>query len=133
MAKPLFPPEVAPIAADRIRRRRHELGLTQEQAATAGLTISVATWRQLESGRAANNRFTGRTLTAVARALHWETGWADRLLAGDEPEVVKDDPMDQVPQGRHPNISLAQKISRLSDEDARYVEGVIDALLREAG
>jgi transcriptional regulator with XRE-family HTH domain len=133
MASPLFPPDVARIAADRIRRRRHELGLTQEQAATSGLTISVATWRQLESGRAAKNRFTGRTLMAVARALHWETGWAERLLASEDPEVVKEDPMDQVPRGRHPNTALARKIGRLSDQDARYVEGVIDTLLREAG
>jgi len=58
--------------ASRIRARRVQLGLTQEQLA-ARAQITTATLSRLERGRLAEPRLP--TIDAIARALGVETGW----------------------------------------------------------
>lgn len=65
-----------------VRRRRTELGLTQEQVAERG-GPSTPTLRTLENNRA--NRLSPRLRRSLERSLHWATGSVDDILAGDSP------------------------------------------------
>lgn len=72
--------------AERVRARRHELGLTQSALATdAGATDRLI--RSIELGEE-RNRHPG-TLRAIAAALGWTPDSIDRILAGEEPKAVK--------------------------------------------
>lgn len=62
--------------ARQVRIRRGELGLSVEDAAKAG-GISAPTWSRVESGSRAQNV----SYRAVERALGWELGRADEIMA----------------------------------------------------
>src|SRR3954466_4177726 len=65
---------------------RHALGLTQEEAASLGGTVSVASWRKLERGNPGN--YSSRTLAGVERALAWMPGSALGILDRELDPVI---------------------------------------------
>lgn len=72
--------------AERVRTRRHELGLTQSALASeAGATDRLI--RSIELGEQ-RNRHPG-TLRAIAAALGWTPDSIDRILAGEEPAAKR--------------------------------------------
>lgn len=116
--------------AHAVVRRRVHLGLTQEEASgRAGL--SATTWRLLENE--VQTRYRRLTLAGVERALGWAPGSIDAILAGDEPSVTDDGrgPATATPADDDAIVRLRGKVARLSDEDARAVEMLVDRLLAE--
>lgn len=113
---------------DVIRRRREELGLTQQQAA-ARADIALSTWGQYEGGRTEGR---GLTRAAIARALGWRADAMELILAGGDP--VADPQLYVSPTDRrdHPPAAepaLQGKIDQLSPADRKYVEELVDRLL----
>lgn len=72
--------------AERVRERRHELGLTQAAlAAKAGATDRLI--RSIELGEERSRH--PATLRSIAAALDWSPDSIERILAGEGPEAVK--------------------------------------------
>ncbi len=70
--------------AREVRRRRSELGLSQQALARRG-PVSLATLGAIESGRPRD--YTAPTLAALDKALGWEVGHAQAII-DDERTVV---------------------------------------------
>lgn len=68
--------------ADYVVRRRAQLGLTQSQLAQAG-PLSIDRVQSVEGAKRENYRIS--TLVALERALQWEPGSIDLILAGESP------------------------------------------------
>lgn len=71
--------------AARVRERRDELGLTQEDVRAAG-GPSTATMRLIEG--ALQESYQPAILTRLEKALEWERGSARRILDGGEPALL---------------------------------------------
>src|SRR5690554_609263 len=71
-----------------VRRRREALNLSQEAAAGAG-GPSVATWRNVETGRRAP--YSPRTLRSIARVLDWDPDAIEHIPYGADPVPVDAD------------------------------------------
>lgn len=71
--------------ADEVRLRRKQLKLTQPDLAERG-GMSVATVRAVETNR--SGRLTRRLRRALERALEWQDGSVDAVLAGNAPRAV---------------------------------------------
>ncbi len=106
-----------------VRLRREELGLTQVEAAVKA-DVSPSTWRAIEkAGGDGDNRRRGLTMAAVAKALDWSM---EELAARTRGEDVQP----QVPV--RPQIAaLSGKLDRLTENDRRYVEELVDRFLGE--
>jgi len=72
--------------ASAIRQRRDQIGMTQQQVAE-NAAVSTMTVRNLEAARAYTRL--PPSLGAVERALGWEHGSAQAVLAGGEPTLVR--------------------------------------------
>lgn len=120
-----------------VAARRNELGLTQEEAAHRGGTVSLATWRKLENGGYQN--FSSRVLAGVARAMRWTPRSIDRVLVHEEPTetiptieplgtltVTETTQLEQDPWW----ISLRAVIQQLSARSRRQVQQTALMLLR---
>lgn len=108
---------------DLVRRRRVHLGMTQREAA-AEADVSATTWNLLELGKQPSYR--PLTLRAVERTLGWPDDFINTIIeTGEAPvlEVVQED-------GR-PSVDFNSRIARLSAEDQRYVDELVERLLRE--
>ena len=69
-----------------VRHRRAELGLSQEEAASASEgMISSANWRVIEG--AGRTKYRPSSLIGVARALGWSDDSVERILAGGPPLI----------------------------------------------
>lgn len=73
--------------ADAIKRRRHMLGLTQDELAALAPGLSRATVQVIERGERAN--FRERTLRSLERALGWHVLAIEALL-DDQVEATDD-------------------------------------------
>lgn len=104
-----------------IQRRRVDLGFTQRDAA-AMADVSATTWNLLELGKQTSYR--PLTLAAVERTMRWATGSIAAVLAGSEPTPVESAPSTA-------QVDFNSKIARLSAEDQRYVDELVERLLRE--
>lgn len=71
--------------ADYVVRRRAQLGLTQSQLAQAG-PLSIDRVQSVEGAKRESYRIS--TLVALERALQWEPGSIDLILAGGSPTPV---------------------------------------------
>jgi transcriptional regulator with XRE-family HTH domain len=123
------PAEAWARVAQAVVRRRVQLGLTQEEAA-ARARLSATTWRLVENE--AQTRYRDLTLAGVERALGWAQGSIDAVLRGDEPTVAET--RDPAPPRIDDDavVRLRGKVARLSDEDARAVEALVDRLLADS-
>lgn len=91
-------------------RRRRELGLSVSAAARAA-HIDRATWAGMErSGR----RTEAYNYAGIERALAWEPGSVDQILAGGEPTPVSRRPATQEPI---PDLDLDVEIERIAALD----------------
>src|SRR4051812_25994332 len=81
---------------------RHALGLTQDDAASLGETVSVASWRKLERGHPGN--YSSRTLAGVERALTWMPGSALGILEQELDPVI-----DEVARARRRAMELSSR------------------------
>lgn len=82
------------LVAERVRARRKELRLTQQEASQkAGSGVSLAVWNALENGR--QDAYRPSTLAAVCRALNWSVDSIDRILDGKDP-IKNGEPTDVI-------------------------------------
>lgn len=115
------------VVADRMRRRRHELGLTVKQAADrAG--ISEPQWDVMENAR--RESFRERSLRGVERALVWPAGGVDALLDGQD---IYEDPapdleVDETSGGTPRRGSLDAVVDTLSAGHRTIVVRVLNDL-----
>lgn len=86
------------LLGQRVRQRREDLGLSQPAAADrAG--INRDTWRNMENGSRDIRSYNHR---AVERALQWQPGSVEAILAGGEPQ----------PLGEQERIPLPAEVRR---------------------
>lgn len=83
--------EVVPELADAIESRRKELGLTPGQLAQAA-GVSAEGLMPLRKGY--RKQYQDRLTLAVCRVLGWSADSIDRLLDGEAPVVLDDEPGD---------------------------------------
>lgn len=106
--------------ASAVRRRRGEIGLTQDEAAElAG--IGLSTWTNVESARGESYR--PKTLVAICRALGWKSDSIERLLIG-EPAEVADGQTDGSPAVNELVRSALDRAESQSDPYARLIRGL---------
>lgn len=77
--------------ADAVRKRREQLGLSQQDVVTrvsqAGGKLSINNYRAYEWGARTNPG--GRTMADISRALEWDADALNRIFTGSgEPETV---------------------------------------------
>ena len=77
--------------ADRVARRRADLGLTQIEAARRG-PLSLDRLQAIEGAKRTSYRL--GTLLALARALEWESDSIEAILDGDEPTPLEARPLE---------------------------------------
>lgn len=80
--------------ARRVIDRRHQLGITQQQAASRAVVhrISLPVWSILENASQKNGRMTITALRGASEALRWvPTACEDFLRDGIEPQVADAD------------------------------------------
>ncbi|MCG5464308.1 helix-turn-helix domain-containing protein [Micromonospora sp. MED01] len=77
------------------RNRRIVLGLSQRQVAERG-PIAKRTVVSVENGH--QERLQDRTITALERALEWDTGSVQRVLDGGKPVVLSTPPIGGTPE-----------------------------------
>lgn len=109
---------------DLIHRRRVHLGMTQRDAAAAA-DVSATTWNLLELGKQTSYR--PLTLRAVERTLGWPDEFIDNVIKTGEPPALHVVPADD----DGPTVDFNSRIARLSPEDQRYVDELVERLLRE--
>lgn len=81
-----------------IKRRRHELGISQDEAVDrAGKGAAKPVWSIIENGR--QDSFKPRTLAAICRALDWQPDSLERIAAGEDPIAVGGPRAGDSPQG----------------------------------
>lgn len=104
--------------AERVKTRRHELGMTQSEAAAASAGgISLATWNNLE--RAVRDAYRPSTMAAACRVLGWRVDSIDRILDGKE-QIVAD----------VPSVPIAIENDPLLDKDDKlYLLGAYKTLI----
>lgn len=107
-----------------VRARIEEMGVSlREFERRAG--VSDTTLRAVLRGRPlvrADKR------AQLARGLGWTHDSIDRILRGEAPATAPDGA--GAPAERS-HLALLAKIERLSDNDRRYIEGLVDGLLRD--
>lgn len=81
--------------AEKVTKRRNELGLTQGQVQSAD-GPSVATMRLIEG--ALQTSYRGNILGRLERALRWKPGSVDAILGGGEPTLLAEEPLASEPQ-----------------------------------
>ena len=110
--------------ADEVRARRAYLGLSQGEIRQRG-GLSVDTLRKVENNRA--HRLSPRLRRGLERALTWETGSIDDILAGGRPRVVPEDTTPAPPQ----SFELAETVLNLKGLVERQLPA-LDAAARAA-
>lgn len=112
--------------AKAVRRRRVELGRTQQEIADdAG--VSLATWRLIES--AGRDRYQDLTVRGVTKALGWHADAIDTLLDGEaELAELAERPSTGAVAGAVP-AGLASRWADLTPEEQSKVAGFIEGLL----
>lgn len=107
-----------------VRQRRRKLGFDQGDAKDrSNGRIARATWSNIERGVAAN--YSEDTLDGLCDALGWTAESVDSVLAGGDPTLRTDGDVVAT------DATFVDKYGRLGDADRRYIEGVIDGLLRD--
>jgi transcriptional regulator with XRE-family HTH domain len=125
-----------------VRRRRMQLGLTQ-QAAAARAKVGSTTWRLIEKGQQGDRDTREATLFRMSQVLKWPDDALERLLAGDsdpDPDrrrtrfdelwVVNPDPDDEP---EPPATALAPaargtRLGRLTPEQLEQLERIADVM-----
>lgn len=106
------------------KRRRGELGLTQEQLVRQGLAIQ--TIRQIEKGKPDGVAFRPNTLATMSAALRWPADALERIASGGEPPApVPLEVTDRLD-------ALEADVRSLRDGQAEF-ESMLRQLLRLAG
>ena len=108
-----------------VRERRGELGLTQTDVTARG-GPSVEKLRQIENNRA--GRLSALMRGALERALEWESGSVDAILAGGVPTPVQPKVDVPLPTDR---FALAREVLSLRATFAAHRDG-IEPAAREA-
>lgn len=124
-----------------VEARREQLGLSRRAAAKrAG--FSEATWRHVESGTkkvAANTEvpavFTARSRVGVCRALLWTDDSIDRLLRGEQPEVLEMSAATELDGLRRQVERLSAQVERLTRASVAMSSAIdlLNAQARRAG
>lgn len=105
-----------------VERRRLALGLTQRQAAERG-SVAIQTWNLIEGGGRTSYR--ALTIAGVCRALGWSDDSIDRILRGEEPEIVGT----TVHVSDSDSATFTESESIVIEELKRYVDARIDAAM----
>lgn len=115
------------------RRRTIELGIGQQDVAARG-GVSLSTVSLVE--RAAQTSYQRRKLAGVSRGLGWPVDAIERILRGEL--AVEDDgrvrdvlTSPEASSEDETVVRLRGKVDRLSEEDARTIEALVDRLLAE--
>ena len=103
------------LAACVVRRRAELDGMTQEDLATIS-GLSVFQIQAIENMRAKNPRV--RTIVALDKALQWEPGSVEAILAGDEPTPLPEPPAARMPTAVGRAIEDARRDKAMSVADA---------------
>lgn len=128
-------PEVRARLGSLVQKRRFQIGLTQEEVRAAG-GPSTATMRLIEGGL--QDSYRPGVLADLERALQWEHGSVDLVIAGGDPIPLRQDEMaDATPQ------QMAAAINGLSDEELKelgiepheiaVVRAVAEKIVRQGG
>lgn len=111
--------------ADEVKRRRSVRGWTQMEVATRG-GLSLDRVSSIESVR--TDRYSGRTITKLERALEWELGSVRAILAGGQPTPTEQ----AAPPRQTPPAPPAEKpMEEWTLEDARAELAALEAKVEE--
>lgn len=117
--------------AETIRRRRLDLGLTQQEAADQG-GLSATTWRMAEKYQQAVSDL---SQVAIAKALGWRSDGVARVLAGEEPELADSSPPNPIERIRENQRTGGLPASRsgvaIPDDLDEVEQAILDAALNE--
>lgn len=108
--------------AEEARERRKELDLTQAQVAARG-GVSEKFVRRIENSEVGGLR--ASNILALEKALQWESGSVNAILAGDSPTVVVPEPVVSMAPA-HPaepttdKFALARRVLALRDTFADH-------------
>ena len=129
-----------------VKKRRAELGMTQEEAAQQA-SIGVSTWRSIEKGEATS--FRDLTLARAARALDVAVEtlisvggqsiaahagarpWSERPSSTGAPDQQEESLSSAGATASEVVWRIAPRIARLSPEDAALVEALVVRLSDE--
>jgi hypothetical protein len=101
-----------------VRDRRTALGMTQGEVPGRG-GPSVETLRAIENNRA--GRLSPRMRRALERALEWESGSVDALIAGGVATAVQTKPAEAAAVDR---FALARQVMSLKTTLAKHLDGM---------
>lgn len=126
-----YPPEAWTRLGEAVRRRRKALRFDQTDAKSRSHgRIARATWSNIERGISGN--YSEDTFEGLCIALDWKPNSVEAVLAGGQPtELTMSEVLDRAADDVRGAVGLIDKAAKLSPEDLRYVEGVIDGLLRD--
>lgn len=97
--------------------------MTQREAA-ATADVSATTWNLLELGKQTSYR--PLTLRAVEHTLGWPDDFIDTVIETGKPPALH-----AVAADDGPTVDFNSRIARLSPEDQRYIDELVERLLRE--
>lgn len=113
--------------AQHMDSRRVDLALRwADVAAMSG--VSTETLRQARQGPGAIRPLTKR---GIERALQWEAGSVNRILAGGEPVPVNVKISDELPSLPPGRADLHALLDRLADGDLERARGYLTALVQQ--
>lgn len=81
--------------ADRVKKRREELGLSQEQLALRMGYSSRTSVNKIENGRPCSQKIIARLADALGVSIPYLMGWEDEEQQKEKPIVPEDDGLSQ--------------------------------------
>lgn len=105
--------------ADRVKQRREELGLSQEQLALQMGYSSRTSINKIENGRPCSQKIIARLADALGVSIPYLMGWEDET---NEKPIVQDDELSEEKQ------KLIERIKKLPEDKIRLLLQVAESI-----
>jgi transcriptional regulator with XRE-family HTH domain len=112
--------------AEKVKQRRQQLDMTQQELASAGAP-SVSVISRIESGKP--GPYDGKIILRLERALRWADGTIDAILNGEEPAPTKRTVMVSPAMGSGKTATPQADIRASSPPASQTESGLNDAVL----
>lgn len=105
--------------ADRVKQRREELGLSQEQLALRMGYSSRTSINKIENGRPCSQKIIARLADALCVSIPYLMGWEEET---NEKPIVQDDELSEEKQ------KLIERIKKLPEDKIRLLLQVAESI-----
>ena len=105
--------------ADRVKQRREQLGLSQEQLALRMGYSSRTSINKIENGRPCSQKIIARLADALGVSIPYLMGWEEET---NEKPIVQDDELSEEKQ------KLIERIKKLPEDKIRLLHQVAESI-----